>query len=226
MGFQSPNHTQTPNDFFEMISDMTDVELRVTLATIRNTLGYHKKRFRLSLSKMQKMTGLSKQGVLNGAELAEKRGTIKREQDGGVTIWVVNTVDQSVNTVDQTGQHSRPPSKKESNKRKVGENPTSIIKATYIKLLGYKPDDWAQGEAKAAKTIGAKWTPEQLSTAYLYYKSQSFWSDKRLRLRNLKDLLPEYFKNGAKHAHATNGTTKRDDDHAKRIEKAIASRSY
>ncbi len=32
--------------------------------------------------------------------------------------------------------------------------------------------------------------------------------------------------NGATHAHATNGTTKRDDDHARRIEKAIASRSF
>lgn len=125
-GFKSPNHTQTPNDLFdEMLPDMHEAELKVTLYAIRKTFGFHRDSFRLSITGMQKATGLSRQGVLNGAEAAEKRGTLLRAQDSGVTEWVVNvvdqvvnSVDQSVNDIDQIGQQDRPPSSKERGKRK------------------------------------------------------------------------------------------------------------
>lgn len=178
MGFESPNHTQTPNDFFDvMMADMSEVELRVTLAAIRKTFGFHKKRFRLSLSKMQKLTGLSKQGVLNGAEQAERRGTLKREQDGGVTVWVVNTVDHS-------GQHSRPPTSKQT------------IKEKNIKPVAKKRDPLFDSIAEVCQvdpaTTGASigkvkkallkaeppYTPEEIRTFGVWHNSDEWRKEK------------------------------------------------
>lgn len=94
MPFQAPNYTQTPNDLFdEMLPQMGYAELKVTLAAIRITLGWHRDRSKLSLKKMMEATGLSKQAVLDGAEQAEKRGTLSRSSDGGETEWVVYLLD-------------------------------------------------------------------------------------------------------------------------------------
>jgi hypothetical protein len=131
-GFVSPNYTQTPNDLFEMIPFMGCAEMKVTLVAIRQTFGYHRERARLSLTRMEELTGLSRQGVIDGADAAEKRGTLTRIQDGGVTEWVVNVVDLPgpggqasrpavVKPVDQPGQASRPPSNKENSKEKEKE---------------------------------------------------------------------------------------------------------
>lgn len=121
-GFESPNFTQAPNDLWDMLPTMHETELKVTLAAIRHTFGYHRKRVKLSITAMEKLTGLSRQGVLNGAEAAEERGTLTRTSDGGTTVWVVNVVDpppdmvvnsvdhppESVNPVDQRSQPGRP----------------------------------------------------------------------------------------------------------------------
>jgi len=122
-GFQSPNYTQTPNDFFDsMLQGMKEAELKVTLYAVRMTFGFHRQSFRLSLTGMKKATGLSRQGVLLGAEAAERRGTLTRIKEGqGVTEWVINVVDQVVNVVDQTGQRGRPPSNKETIKETPGK---------------------------------------------------------------------------------------------------------
>lgn len=94
MPFQAPNYTQTPNDLFdEMLPEMGYAELKVTLAAIRLTLGWHRDRAKLSLKKMMSMTGLSRQAVLDGAQRAEKRGILSRSSDGGETEWVVYLLD-------------------------------------------------------------------------------------------------------------------------------------
>ena len=155
MAFESPNYTQTPNDLFAWLADMGEAELRVTLCAIRHTFGYHRDSFRLSLTNMMAETGLSRQGVLDGAGQCEKRGTLSRTQDGGVTVWVVNVVDQSlvkpvdrlVEPVDQSSQASRPPSikenrNKESKKvisRKRDERTTTKEIQTYLQVTGRYP---------------------------------------------------------------------------------------
>lgn len=71
---------------------------------------------------------------------------------------------------------------------------TKAITDRYCKLLGYDPGDWSAGEAAAAKKIATDWTPDQVAEAYTYYKNEPFWSDKRLRLASLKNMIPEYFR--------------------------------
>ena len=132
-GFISPNFTQTPNDLFDnYLPSMGLAELKVALAVIRLTVGFHRKKARASLTRLQRMTGLSRQGVLDGARACETHGFIENIQDGRVTTWrlittdtpedtVVKLVDQLegkvVKPVDQTGQASRPPSIKERRKK-------------------------------------------------------------------------------------------------------------
>lgn len=110
-GFTSPNHTQCPNDLFDVhMLDMKEAELKVTLAIIRKTLGFHKKSDPISLSQLQKLTGLSRQAVSEGAADAIERGLVEIVGTGkrGVLIYglVINS-DQSIKET-TTSQENRP----------------------------------------------------------------------------------------------------------------------
>lgn len=103
-GVQAPNYTQIPNELLELMPDMKETELRVSLAIARKTFGWHKRQDRISLSQLQEITGLSRQGVIDGIAAGVTRGTIKKYEHvkGAYSYSLV------VNTVDQTSQHSRP----------------------------------------------------------------------------------------------------------------------
>src|SRR5690349_2096061 len=95
MSFQAPTYTQTPNDFFDMVKEMSDAELRVTTVMIRNTFGFHRSGFKMSIKELAEQSGLSEQGARTGAEAAEKRGTFQRSNpDSKKTAeWNLNVVD-------------------------------------------------------------------------------------------------------------------------------------
>jgi hypothetical protein len=105
MSFQSPNYTQTPNDFFVMVSDMSEAELRVTLVMIRQTFGFHREEFKLGVTKLANAAGLSRQGALDGAAAAEKRGTFRRTNPDAITEaeWEL-VVDEPLQPVDPSSQ--------------------------------------------------------------------------------------------------------------------------
>lgn len=108
MGYDGPNYTQIPNVLIdEQLLNMKEAEIKVTLAIARKTFGWHKERDKLSLSQLMELTGLSRQGVLNGIEAGIARGTINREPAGQSFYYklVVNEVDQLNKP---TSQRSRP----------------------------------------------------------------------------------------------------------------------
>jgi len=219
--FDSPNHTQAPNDLFDsFMRHMNEAELKVTLAVIRGTLGYHRDGFDCSISKMAEMTGLSENGVMAGAADGERRGTIERILDGKKTThWQVcfttsasevrrkkRTSASEVGLPQPVRQRTSPSEgqsgfKESINKEKEKDSTfspastTQSIQAEYERLLGYKLNGaWASGESKAAKKIAQAYTPAQLATAYQHYKADKFWREKRLTLRYLADQMPEFFK--------------------------------
>jgi phage replication O-like protein O len=98
MSYEGPNFTAIPNVLLDdHMADMKEAELRITLAIARKTFGWHKSADQLSLSQLMELTGLSRQGVINGVEAGIKRGTINKKPAGQTFIYslVVNEVDQS-----------------------------------------------------------------------------------------------------------------------------------
>jgi len=110
---QPPNYTQIPNALFGMMLSMTGAELKCVLAIARETFGWHRSWQEISLSRLMELTGLSRQGVINGLEEGMKRGVIERANEGqsysyglSVDADLVKKVDQS--EVVLSSQKSRP----------------------------------------------------------------------------------------------------------------------
>jgi hypothetical protein len=106
MAIEKPNYTQIPNVVLDdLMALMEETELRVTLAISRRTFGFHRESAKLSLSELQKMTGLSRQGVINGVTAGIKRGTIEREPIGDSYAYrmVVYSVDQEDSQLSSIG---------------------------------------------------------------------------------------------------------------------------
>lgn len=103
----APNYTQMPNVLISLMPQMKEAELRVTLAIARETFGWHRKEKSLSLTRLCVLTGLSRQGVLNGIEEGLERHFIERRAQGNSFTYrlLVNEVDQSRPL---TGQASGP----------------------------------------------------------------------------------------------------------------------
>lgn len=87
-GFQAPNYTQVPNDFFEMARDMDKAELKVVLYIIRETFGYHRETCEVSIRKLALGAGLTPRNAYNGAEKAIARGLIEKTvSPTNITTW-------------------------------------------------------------------------------------------------------------------------------------------
>ena len=163
---EKPNYTQTPNILFdEIMRDLNGAELKVILAVIRKTFGWHKERDRISLTQLEEMTGLSRQGILNAIHGKKKeksvigglvnKGYIKiiETKQGNVYELVVKEVDQQetasqlsrlevVNKVDQesglASQQSR--HTKEKNLNKLSKEIYDEIEKSYeLSFLEVKP---------------------------------------------------------------------------------------
>lgn len=84
-GVPAPNYTQVPNLVFELMADkaanMKSSELRVILAIVRKTFGWHKKRDKLSLTQLESLTSMSRQSVIDGIEAGMARGIVKQIPD-------------------------------------------------------------------------------------------------------------------------------------------------
>jgi hypothetical protein len=129
MSFQSPNYTQTPNDLFDdMLKEIDDLsELKVTLAAIRQTFGYHREKAEMSLGWFELVTGLARHSVQRGIEKAIERGTIAKVKDAtnrtGAIYSVVILEGQPVTprgaASDPLGGQPQPPLKKERKNKEV-----------------------------------------------------------------------------------------------------------
>ncbi len=118
----APNYTQIPNAVIDAMAKMHECELKVVMAICRKTFGWHKATDVISLSQLEALTGLSRQGVIDGVARATHRGIVERIPDGQsfayrVIVYeddaasqpsrlaedgLVNVVDQQpVNVVDQ-----------------------------------------------------------------------------------------------------------------------------
>lgn len=148
-GFTSPNYTQVPNDLFEIyMAEMGEAELKVTLAIIRQTLGYHREKVKFSIAKLEAMTGLSRNGVKSGAEAAEQKGLLERlnPDNPGSAEWGLSVTPSASDPPQpvtptpsasdpQLGLNKDKEREKEDEERKLAER-TKILAKLYSENIG------------------------------------------------------------------------------------------
>lgn len=122
-GFSRPTTTPVPDDIFDIIApELTEAELRVLLYIVRRTFGFKKDHDSISLTQMVKGiktrdgkildrgTGMSRQGVMNGTKGLQEKGIIEvkkmvsAEGDRDVNIYSLRFREGVVNEVDHPSQ--------------------------------------------------------------------------------------------------------------------------
>lgn len=110
-GFDKPNFTMTPNMLFdELMKDMSEAELKVTLAIVRKTFGYHKQRDQISLTQLEELTGLSRRACVDGVEAVITRGLVQRGESGkrGITTFELVINNDQLQFVTSSGDNKLP----------------------------------------------------------------------------------------------------------------------
>jgi phage replication O-like protein O len=184
------NFTKVPNFMIAKMCDMTAAELKIFLVVARKTYGYQKQADKISLSQFQELSGLSRQGVLNGIKAGMDHGWLICEDDKYIyTYWISRLSDfwgtgqrsrpQMVNEVDQLGEklvNEVDLQKKVNKENKENNNPT--IKRT--KKQQYKHDiitmyglslrnDY---QHKLADDWYKEYGPERTLEVFAYYRAK------------------------------------------------------
>ena len=95
-GFNAPNYTQVPNDYFDLIVDMTIAEIKVLSTLLRATLGYHRDEITVTIRELARITKLDPKSVMAGAAKLEERGLIIR------TVGKITTISKWTVVIDDT----------------------------------------------------------------------------------------------------------------------------
>src|SRR5262245_40474862 len=100
-----PNTTQVPNVLLDVVMRrVSNPALRVLLAVVRKTYGFQKQSDHISLTQLQELTALSRQGVVNGIKTLGEIITVRQGKREGneyalnlnvATGELVNGIDQS-----------------------------------------------------------------------------------------------------------------------------------
>lgn len=98
--------TKVPNHILDSMADLKPASFKLAMALCRLTYGYHRDSVQISLRKLEGITGLSRQGIINASN---EIGHIFTSNKNGIgTVWVVNTFDQYRSTECTGGQQSVP----------------------------------------------------------------------------------------------------------------------
>lgn len=98
--FGAPNTTQVPDEFWRLLPDMGDAELRVTLYLVRQTFGFRREwtpREFATNAAIMRNTGLSEQGVRNGIAAGMKAARIDRQIGPDGKGWVYRLIVRTAN---------------------------------------------------------------------------------------------------------------------------------
>lgn len=178
-GFQAPNYTQVPNDYFDLVMEMTIAEIRVLSALIRVTLGYHRDEITLTIREMARITNLDPKSVMAGASKLEERGLIERTVGkittvtkwrvviGNVKLWekIVKTVGN-----DSEEKSSLPYNKKKKSKENEDEDALRKISRAYESEIGILTPMIADELREASTAYPLQWTLDAIHEAAIQNK--------------------------------------------------------
>lgn len=85
------NYTQVPNALLELMAsgEMGLAEMRVTLAILRETHGWHRDEVEMSYGQFETTTGLGRPSISEGIKAGIQRGTIERKPYGQGFVYSV-----------------------------------------------------------------------------------------------------------------------------------------
>jgi len=123
-----------PNVLLDNMGQLSDSELRVMLAAVRQTIGYHREKMPMSNSWFIQKTGLSAQGVRNGVRKATSRKWLHQVGKGkrGVKVFGVNIVDQSNPSTELTSPTPDPSTEL------GGQHPDPSTRLTHLNKESFK----------------------------------------------------------------------------------------
>lgn len=178
-GFQAPNYTQVPNDYFDLVMEMTIAEIRVLSALIRVTLGYHRDEITLTIREMARITNLDPKSVMAGASKLEERGLIERTvgKITTVTKWRVVIGDPKlwekiVKTVgnDSEEKSSLPYNKKKKSKENEDDDALRKIARAYESVIGIINPIIADELREAVDLYPSKWIMDAIKESAVQNK--------------------------------------------------------
>lgn len=138
-----------PNEFLGdrgasgLMASLSGSECKVFLALCRLTFGFHQETTCASISTLSRMTGLSKQGVLNASTGLIDKNLVQKTVDNSVGEWelLVKKLDRVVKKLDQSDQKIRPPSIKETFKETFKRGDDAEILSTAVDNYLIKPSE-------------------------------------------------------------------------------------
>ena len=164
-GFQAPNYTQVPNDYFDLINDgMTIAEIKVLSNLLRATLGYHREEVEITIRELARISQLDPKSVMAGASKLEQRGLIVRSV-GKITTktkWTV-VIDEPklwekiVKTVGNAQEENRPLPLKRKKEIKENDDVLKTISRAYEAEIGVISPMIADELRDASTTYPLQW---------------------------------------------------------------------
>ncbi|HEB28225.1 MAG TPA: hypothetical protein ENI05_10685 [Porticoccus sp.] len=121
-------YTKVPNDFLDSMSELKPAAFKLAVALYRLTNGWQKTETTATLDDLEKLTGLSRQGIINAkSEIGHLFAYMKR---GRSSLWIVVGEQSTELTEDKaTSQQSRPLESTELTNNGQRSRPTT----TYLK---------------------------------------------------------------------------------------------
>jgi len=187
-----PNYTQVPNLFLDNLYQFEGSEVKVFLAICRKTIGWHKVSDRISYSQLNKITGLSTNGLKNAIDRLVNEGLItqKMTKNGYIYDISVSLSDRAVSLSD-TDRVSLSDSTKESIK-KINIKEKHIYYNFDMVLLTEKEHDTLikkYGE-KSTKLIIEKLHYAKLSKGYQYKSDYGALNSWVIKDTGIKEVIP------------------------------------
>lgn len=90
MKIEKPNYTQVPNILLDKMFDFTHTEFKVAMFICRQTFGFHREKHRMSLSYIEKGTGLARDTVSNALITCTAKGVFVKTIHGNSFDYCLN----------------------------------------------------------------------------------------------------------------------------------------
>jgi phage replication O-like protein O len=199
-----PGYTQVPNEILKEIHDMSEAELKLTMAIVRVTYGYHKEDARMTWDDMCNDTGLSRPAVGRAIDAIENRGFFKR---GRRSMWSVNSnkllLNKGANS-NNSELNEQVVTDENSNDKLPYDSNNKLPASSYKEKEEKKEDPPTPQNGKVEEIISA-WNEAFPEKPTVTERNQSIRKKLTKQLRNseFKDVWPDALKAAKQSAYLT-----------------------